>query len=436
MLKRVTLRNFKPHRSAQIDVAPLTVFIGPNNSGKSSVFQGLLLLRQSAMSSNGVLANPVPRHDTNNDEPFLYPPEQHIDLGTFEDIVHSGQQEIGFDIAGEINDADPKMGGRTQLSLDLGFRNNRPVYHKGKLSLDSNLGGRTLPWNWVSGPVIMSGQPSNVEISGRIFSFSVAEYPIMFQFTGISGPGFPDPAQAAEFSALGSRIGQMPRSLLTSVHPVYPLRGLEESGYPVTLYPEAVIDRMMLADRTLSLLSILAYRNDVLDTVSDWLENLIGVRIRAKLVPPRRVTLICERKTGLFSNEGTGASQLPFIFVPIALCPPGETVLLSEPEAHLHPAAQSQLASILLKVVKEGQRQLVIETHSEHMLHTILHSVAKGDLRKEDFAIHYFYRSEGGVNVRRLSIDDLGRVEGGLPGFFDHSLGELSDYLETLQKKS
>lgn len=183
-------------------------------------------------------------------------------------------------------------------------------------------------------------------------------------------------------------------------------------------------------------MSVLAYRNDVLDTVSNWLENLIGVRIRAKLVPPRRVTLICERKTGLFSNEGTGASQLPFIFAPIALCPPGETVLLSEPEAHLHPAAQSQLASILLKVVKEGQRQLVIETHSEHMLHAFLHSVAKGDLRKEDLAIHYFDTSKGEVNVRRLSVDDLGRVEGGLPGFFDHSLGELSDYLETLQKKT
>jgi hypothetical protein len=383
-----------------------------------------------------VLANPVPRHDTNKDEPFLYPPEQQIDLGTFEDIVHSGQQEIGFEITGEINYADPKLGGRSELSLDLAFRNNRPVYHRGKLSLDPNWGGRTLQWNWASGPVIMSGQPSNVEISGRIFSFSVADYPQMLQFGGISGPGFPDPAQAAEYSTLGSRIGQMPRSLLTSVHPVYPLRGLEESGYPVTLYPEAVIDRMMLADRTLSLLSILAYRNDVLDIVSNWLENLIGVRIRTKLVPPRRVTLFCERKTGLFSNEGTGASQLPFIFAPIALCPRGETVLLSEPEAHLHPAAQSQLASLLLTVVMREQRQLVIETHSEHMLHTILRSVAKGELKKEDLAIHYFDTSGGGVNVRRLSVDNLGRVEGGLPGFFDHSLGELSDYLEALQKKS
>jgi predicted ATPase len=110
--------------------------------------------------------------------------------------------------------------------------------------------------------------------------------------------------------------------------------------------------------------------------------------------------------------------------------------MISEPEVPLHPKAQSDLASLLLTVVKEGQRQLVIETHSEHMLHTILHSVAKGDLKKDQLAIYYFESTKGAAEVRRLDVDDLGRVKEGLPGFFDQSLGELSDYLETLQKKN
>src|SRR5258708_6360612 len=114
MLKSVTLRNFKRHRSTKIDAAPLTVFIGPNNSGKSSVFQALLLLRQSAMSNRGGnLTNTIPRQPT-DDQPFLYPPEQQIDLGGFEDVVHAGEQEIGFQISAEMDDPDPKYGGRRE----------------------------------------------------------------------------------------------------------------------------------------------------------------------------------------------------------------------------------------------------------------------------------------------------------------------------------
>ncbi len=157
-------------------------------------------------------------------------------------------------------------------------------------------------------------------------------------------------------------------------------------------------------------------------------------------MPPRRVTITCEVSegkvlSGLFSNQGTGAGQLPFILIPIALARHGETIMLSEPEAHLHPAAQSHLASLLATVVKRGEKQLLIETHSEHVLNSLLHAVAKGDLKKEDLAIYYFESRQGAADVRRLIIDDYGRVEGGLPGFFDQSLTELTEYLETLKKK-
>lgn len=439
MLKSVALRNFKLHRSSQISTAPLTVFIGPNNSGKSSVFQALLSLRQSAMSNRGaILSHTIPRQPTEEKQPFLYPSDQQIDLGTFDDIVHPGQQEIGFQISAETDDADHQYGGRRDITIDVAFRNNQIAYHKGTLSLE----GRKLQWNWASGPVTFPQQQSTVDLYNRQFNFSASDFPQMLQPQGVSGPGPQDPALAVELSALQNRIAQIPRSLLNSVHPVYPLRGLEESGYPVISYPEPTIDRMMLADRNLSLLNVLAYRNDLLDRLSEWLEDLLKIRVRTKLVPPKRVTIICEptdrhlRRIGLFSNEGAGANQLPFILVPIALCPPRETVMLSEPEVHLHPKAQSELASLLLKVVKEGERQLVIETHSEHMLHTILRSVAKGTLKKEDLALHYFEAAGGSAKVRLLDVDDLGRVQGGLPGFFDHSLGELSDYLDVLQKKS
>ena len=225
-----------------------------------------------------------------------------------------------------------------------------------------------------------------------------------------------------------------------SFHPVYALRGLEESGYPLTAGPEKHTARIMLADRTLSLLSILAYDNGAMDHVSSWLEDLLGTRVRIKLVPPKRVTLICESPSArsgsnLFSNEGTGASQLPFILTSVALCPVGETVMSSEPEAHLHPKAQSELAKLFVRIATTERKQFLIETHSEHILNSLLHAVAKGELAKEDLAIYYFEPDDSTVSVKRSVIDDLGRVEGGLPGFFDQSLTELTEYLETLKKK-
>jgi ABC-type cobalamin/Fe3+-siderophores transport system ATPase subunit len=439
MLKSVTLKNFKLHTSTKIETAPLTVFIGPNNSGKSSIFQALLLLRESVMRGHGVLLNPVPRQETNEDQPFLYDSTHQIDPGTFDDIVHLGEREIGFEIAGSLEDTDPRHGGRRNAHVFLGFRDNQASYHKGTLSLAG--GEQQLPWSWARGP-IPGTQQLSMQASDANFNFSVIDYPTMLQFTGISGVRLPDPAKIAELSLLANRIAQTPISVIRSVHPVYPLRGLEESGYPVTRGAEASIDRTLLSDRTLSLLSVLAYQNDVLDRVSNWLENLVQIKIRTKLVPPRRVTLICEpvdrktRRNGLFSNEGTGAGQLPFILVPIAICPEGETMMIGEPEAHLHPAAQSELARLFVRILYNDRKQFLIETHSEHMLHAFLHAVAKGDLKKQDLAIYYFQPNEGTVDVRRLDVDEYGRVEGGLPGFFDHSLSELSEYLETLQKKN
>ena len=187
-------------------------------------------------------------------------------------------------------------------------------------------------------------------------------------------------------------------------------------------------------------MAALAYDPDLLDKLSLWLEDLLGVGIKTKLLPGKRVTIQATHLTrtsmdfSSFANEGTGANQLPFILVPIGLTPTKHSVWLCEPEAHLHPKAQSGLVSLLLKIATKEERQFFIETHSEHILHSFLHAVAKGELGKSELAIYYFENVKGTAEVRRLEVDDKGRIEGGLPGFFEHSLTELSEYLDVLKK--
>lgn len=78
--------------------------------------------------------------------------------------------------------------------------------------------------------------------------------------------------------------------------------------------------------------------------------------------------------------------------------------------------------------------QFFIETHSEHVLHRLLQAVAVGELARNDLTIYYFENKEGKAETRRLNIDEKGGVEGSLPGFFDQSLDELTDYIEALKQ--
>lgn len=88
-------------------------------------------------------------------------------------------------------------------------------------------------------------------------------------------------------------------------------------------------------------------------------------------------------------------------------------MLISELEAHLHPRAQSDLARLFIRISSTEKKQLLIETHSEHMLNALLHAVAKGDLKTHDIAMYYFEPKERTVEVRRLGVDEYGSVEAG-----------------------
>jgi hypothetical protein len=277
-----------------------------------------------------------------------------------------------------------------------------------------------------------------LSIEGNNVSFTAAD---SFRLIGLSsyGPTTIDPEKLVELRDLGQYIGDAPKMLLGSLHPILPLRGFEEWAYPLLDSRVTSLERLTLADRTVLLSNILAYDRDLEERVSKRLEDLIGVGIEVPNVPPKKVTIRARqsRRRGIktaFLNEGTGANQLPFILVPVALTPPNETVLISEPEAHLHPERQCALTRMLLTVAKKENIQFFIETHSEHVLHTILNAVARGEWSPADVALYYFQNKNGAAEVAKREINQFGQVDGGLPGFFEQSLSELTDYLKALSK--
>ena len=434
MLKTIRLENFKLHKDTQITAAPITVFIGPNNSGKSSVFQALLLLRQAASRNDQFLCQPAGSFQPPSEEPYQYSPQLEVDVGGFEEITRRSADNVHVEFSGDVRAKKPVSGmERASVSGQLRVSENRLVFHSG--SIDCS--GTQATWEYVQGTA-----PKNpyLQMHGAKFFVQILQ---TFQLTAPGGYGYATAVIPYEtqlkYNEISQWLGSIPNNLLRSVHPVYALRGFEEWGYPITEHPPENLELLTLHDRALALPNALASDRQLKDRLSAQLEDLLRISIDFELVAGKRLKIWAKhtgssRSETLFANEGTGANQVPFLLVPVLLTPPNETVLVSEPEAHLHPKAQSELTRLLLTIAKKENIQFFIETHSEHVLHTILNAVAIGEWSDDEVALHFFQNEDGTAKVSRREINRFGQVDGGLPGFFEQSLTELTEYLDGLRK--
>jgi len=434
VLKKIHLHNFKLHDDTSIEASRITVFIGPNNSGKSSIFQALLLVRQAALRNDRFLCQPYAGYQPQAFEPYQYSPQMSIDLGSFEEITHRTGEPFDLQFSGEVYPPQTLHLGPGSVTVELGVKDNQLLFHDGTIDVSGFQG----TWEFVPG---RQPKSTTLQLDKASFYLQVAA---TFQLTGPGGYKSVGPQlgyeESLHYNEVSQWLGSLPVNLLRSVHPVYPLRGFEEWGYPITGFPPESLELMTLHDRALALPNAMAADRRLRERLNAQLEELLHVTIDFETVTGKRLKIWTkpsdsEGRATLYVNQGTGASQIPFILVPTLLTPPNETIVLSEPEAHLHPKGQSELTALLLTVAHKQGFQFFIETHSEHVLHRLLHAVAKGELPHDDLAIYYFPEpKEGKADPRKLKIDEKGGVEGGLPGFFDQSLDELAEYLEALKQ--
>jgi len=437
MLKSIRLKNFKLHEDTLIEAAPITVFIGPNNTGKSSVFQALLALRQALNRRQNTFLAPGARIYINAANPFMYPASEVLNIGQFPDAARGGSGTLSIGVSGDLESPRPAAEvGRVQADLDVRVGDNSLSYHEGDLR--ARLG--RIKWAFLG-----SMEPSQDVVSsmsyptpGNIIFAAQPDFHLL-QIKMVQVPQQHMSEAQRRLTEIGGTLASVPAQLLSSLHHIFALRGFEEWGYPLPQDRTQPLERLSLPDRAVALVTTIASNARLKKELSDRLSELLEIGVDIEFLGGSRVKVFATRERQadgqrLFVNEGTGANQLPFILVPIALTPRNETILLSEPEVHLHPKGQCDLTRMLLTVAKKEKIQFFIETHSEHVLHVILNAVGKGDLAKDDVALHYFENVEGKAQVKRLGINEHGQVEGGLPGFFEQSLRELTEFLDALKK--
>ena len=148
----------------------------------------------------------------------------------------------------------------------------------------------------------------------------------------------------------------------------------------------------------------------------------IGVRMRLRDVP-HMVDL---------TSVGVGVSQVLPVVVLCLLSEPGDLVILEQPELHLHPALQHRLGDFLLECAHSG-RQVLVETHSEHLVNRLRRRVAEESGWAEGLVgLLFAERNEGNTTFRVSPIDQYGGLEDDWPdGFFDVSAREAQALVTT-----
>ena len=107
----------------------------------------------------------------------------------------------------------------------------------------------------------------------------------------------------------------------------------------------------------------------------------------------------------------------------------GRTFLLQQPEVHLHPRGQAQLASLFIEAFKKRRHRFLIETHSDYILDRVRISVRQGLLKPNEVSILYFEPNGNAVNIHSMGLDAHGNVKGAPAGYRDFFLKETNQLL-------
>lgn len=429
------LTNFRGFcETPPIPLAPLTFLVGPNSSGKSSIFDALLLVAQSGFAPS------APTVRSPNWQGSL------VDLGSYKDAVYRHEVDRKIDIVTEVawdgNETNyfspraPAAGARALFSFQLtSSGRSDPIGRLAELAVTDEKTGQDI----IFAHAANDPTKTTIEFLGKrrvrridplpssIFYFrrGVEEFvqqvgrnrgfrgripfqsllffsttPVFLQFS----------SQTQRISS--GRLGPKRWYSATGVKPTRAIRGLYEGIDP------QMIEEVLRQGRSETKKATVRQRQQIGRFLKDL--EIANAVTDVKLSPYHTAIKVRDSVTKIVSNlidVGYGASQV----LPVLLgCLSRSTspLLVEQPEIHLHPRAQGTVAELLCSTSKN--RQVIIETHSEHMINRARILIGQGTLKPEEVIINYITRRKEGSIVEPITILKSGEFGKPWPaGFFD-----------------
>jgi predicted ATPase len=445
MLTHLHIKNFKAWKdTGPIRLAPLTVLFGANSAGKSSLGHLLLALQQTARSTDRKRA--LHLGDTSS----------LIDLGTFVDCLHghdlsqSLSFELGWTLPKAMDLRDPLQaesryqGDHMQLDVTLAANKaQQPEVQALRYALASDD-------NEVLDVALERDDKRKLNLTSLHYEFKMADgrkWPLeepekFYRLSDTSMARYKNAGFLADF-ALATE------SMLERISYLGPLRSHPQRIYQWSGDTPANVGQM----GEYAVAAILAAEGEgrrlnrqvghhtkgFAEFMAGWLKDLgviydFSVRPVAEGRKEYEVLLRTHAKAPevKITDVGFGISQVLPALVQAFYCPPHSTVWMEQPEIHLHPQVQAELADVFISATqaREGGKprdvQLIVESHSEHFLNRLQRRVAEGVIEPKDVAVYFCRRAGAATELEPLKLNMFGEIENWPENFFGDEMADIA----------
>jgi predicted ATPase len=439
MLSRLTFTSFKSWPEAKLALAPITGLFGTNSSGKTSILQFLLLLKQTKDATDRALS--------------LELNGSFVQLGTIRDAIHRHDDEasrLRFELAFRLDQdlvlRDPT--GRKAQS----FASGRDVIYAAEIAVHQKAPRAERLTYQLDGLAFTLEYGRSKE---REFDLKAAPED-RFRFVrtqgrpwGLPGPikayAFPD--QARTYFQNAAFLADLEAAYEAEIDRLYylgPLREYPQRDYlwarsrptDVGRRGEKAIDAILAATEAGEKLNLQANTRlmPFQKMVAHWLRELGLIHSftvkEIKEGTNRWQALVVTREGGSevqLTDVGFGVSQVLPVVTLLLYVPEGSTVILEQPEIHLHPLAQANLADVIIYAARRRRVQVILESHSEHLLLRLQRRIAEETLPAEDVALYFSDAPAGASQLTRLDLDLFGNISNWPPNFMGDAFGETAE---------
>lgn len=447
MFEQLRIQNFKGWKdTGPIRMAPITLFFGANSSGKSSIGQFLMMLKQTVES---------PDRKT-----VLYPGGKNsaVQLGSYQEMVfhHDLENNISFEyrwsLPGILKLKDPLTnqefsGDNLSFDAEIGLGDK----DKRTLTLDR------LKYNLLDkddtrlsiGMERKLDAKLEYKVDSTNYTLKRKQGRVWYPGAPVRFYGFPDEVVAYHQNAdFVQTLNLSHERLFRSICYLGPLRTKAERLYSWTgMEPESVG-----YSGESSVAAILAARNRQISLgyrrFSKPFEEIIALKLKEMgLIEEFKVNPISEQRQEYevkvrtngsedwvdLPDVGFGISQVLPVLVQCFYAPAGSIILMEQPEIHLHPKAQSALADVMIDVINSRENgsnrniQLVIETHSEHFLRRLQRRIAENKVSQDVVSAYFANISKTPATLEPLEIDIFGNIQNWPENFFGDEMGDITE---------
>jgi predicted ATPase len=431
MLKHLTIENFKAWKKADMRLAPLTGLFGANSSGKTSILQFLLMLKQTVESPDESLV--------------LNLKGNYVDLGTFYDIIseHDLKNELVFKI-----DWLDKVFKSSSLSnpdkLSFNCRINEFNNNLKALNVSHSL-------NNVSYEIIDKHDSDKKKEIVIHDSHGIERMNDIFEFVK-----FYDIRKNVNVTIYNKRRDPISfmslvvffEHLFKQIHYLGPLR-----EPPKRVYQWGGERRSLLGNRgefvIEAILGAQERGEDIehegkkysLDAyLAFWLREL-GLIQDFQIAPITeggrwyevKVRLTAKSPYVLLTDIGFGVSQILPVLTLCFFTPKGSILLIEQPEIHLHPRVQAGLADVFIDAIEKRGVQIILESHSEHLLRRLQRRIAEGTYNSDNAALYFCNKNEEGYSdLQTLDLDAFGNIKNWPDNFFGDEMNEMFQMSEAI----